>query len=52
MGSGPLNTNLEPGPVNSYSGPGPVNTRARARAGGQAKYQGPGNTNTLTLLNV
>ena len=49
---GPVNTNLVPGPVNTNWGPGPVNTNwgpepvARARAGGQAKGRGPGNTNT------
>ena len=43
-GPRPVNTNLVPGPVNTNWGPGPG---YRARARGQAKDRGPGNTNTL-----
>ena len=48
-GPGPVNTNLVPGLVSTRWGPGTVNTNwgPGLGAGGQAKGQGPGNTNTL-----
>ena len=49
LGPGPVNANSEPEPVNTNWGPGPKH-KLGARFGGQAKNQGPGNTNTIFFI--